>query len=87
MYVICSIVKKKGSDDMIRNGDRVRLIKRSDSGYLVVGDTGTVMSDILEDGMVAVQFDASFHDAWDCDGMVRNGNGWFIYAESLETID
>lgn len=81
------IVKKKGSEDMIRNGDRVSLIKRSDSLFLALGDTGTVMSDVLEDGMVAVEFDESFQDAWDCDGLVRNGNGWYVFAESLETIN
>ena len=72
---------------MVQKGDRVSLIKRSDSLFLALGDTGTVMSDVLEDGMVAVEFDESFQDAWDCDGLVRNGNGWYVFAESLETIN
>lgn len=70
----------------VKKYDRVKLNKRCDSLFLQVGDTGQVLSDELEDGVVAVAFDKPFEDAHTCDGFVPEGNGWFVKVTDLDVI-
>lgn len=71
---------------MIKKFDHVKLVSKCDSVFLFVGDTGQVMSDVLEDGCVAVAFDNEFADYHDCDGLIKNGYGWFVDVKDLEII-
>lgn len=71
---------------MVKKYDKVKLKNRCDSAFLLVGDTGQALSDVLEDGMVAVAFDKEFQDYSDCDGIVSSGYGWFVDVENLQVI-
>lgn len=72
---------------MIKKLDVVKLIKRCDSLFLVVGDEGQVVSDVTEDNMVAVDFGFGFEESHSCDGLISSNSGWWVDVECLEVID
>ncbi len=67
------------------------LIDNPDGSFLQKGDHGEVVSDILDDGMVAVNFSFEFEDAHKCeleDGTLLVPNyGWFIHKDNLKNIE
>jgi hypothetical protein len=71
---------------MIKKYDNVKLINKCDSLFLFVGDTGQVVSDVFDDGYVAVAFDTEFDDSHDCEGLLDNDKGWFVNIIDLELI-
>lgn len=72
---------------MLKRLDNVKLIKRCDSPSLQVGDEGQAVSEVQEDGMVAVAFDFDFDGAHNCDGLLSTNCGWWVNVDDLAVED
>lgn len=71
-------------DSMFRVGDRVRVAK----GFMFEGDTGSVIK-ISNTGRICVEFDRYDIIRHDCNGLTKNGHGWWYRGDTsaLELIE